>query len=403
MAEAETNATPQPQATPEPPKPATPENNTNDVTPIEEEEQRESRRPKATAFKQQRLPAWQPILTAGTVLPTFFIIGIIFIPLGVGLLITSENVNEIQIDYTQCTRDNYTQGNQTISPSSSCADYVKNVSNFGTHCNCTVEFTLENDFKGQVFLYYGLTNYFQNHRRYVRSRDDYQLVGQKTNDVNQLATYCEPYRSIVPPGSNDSLPIAPCGAIANSFFNDSFSLTFLGQESQMMAPVTLRYKGIAWSTDKSTKFKNPGDNLTEAFANTYHPPNWHKFVYELDPDDDTNNGYENEDFIVWMRTAALPNFRKLYRKVYHEDGSHFAHGLPAGNYLLNIQYAYPVTKFQGTKRIILSTSSWLGGKNIFLGVAYIVTGSLCIIFGCLFLCIHLKHGRRQGTDVNALG
>jgi hypothetical protein len=26
-------------------------------------------------FKQQRLPAWHPILTAGTVLPTFFVIG----------------------------------------------------------------------------------------------------------------------------------------------------------------------------------------------------------------------------------------------------------------------------------------------------------------------------------------
>ena len=45
-----------------------------------------------TKFKQQKLPAWQPIMTAGTVLPAFFAIGIAFIPLGVALLITANNV-----------------------------------------------------------------------------------------------------------------------------------------------------------------------------------------------------------------------------------------------------------------------------------------------------------------------
>jgi hypothetical protein len=39
-----------------------------------------------TAFKQQRLKAWQPILTPKTVLPTLFIIGIIFAPIGALLI-----------------------------------------------------------------------------------------------------------------------------------------------------------------------------------------------------------------------------------------------------------------------------------------------------------------------------
>ncbi|KAF6116628.1 transmembrane protein 30A [Phyllostomus discolor] len=55
-----------------------------------------NRRPDNTAFKQQRLPAWQPILTAGTVLPTFFIIGLIFIPIGIGIFVTSNNIREIE-------------------------------------------------------------------------------------------------------------------------------------------------------------------------------------------------------------------------------------------------------------------------------------------------------------------
>jgi len=45
-----------------------------------------------TAFKQQRLPAWQPIITANTALPVFLIIGLIFIPIGIVLVVTSERV-----------------------------------------------------------------------------------------------------------------------------------------------------------------------------------------------------------------------------------------------------------------------------------------------------------------------
>ncbi|XP_077978119.1 cell cycle control protein 50A-like isoform X2 [Glandiceps talaboti] len=393
---ADSQPTPEPKPTREPTPVAPAENNISEVNQNEDEEEPpESRRPKATAFKQQRLPAWQPILTAGTVLPTFFIIGIIFIPLGVGLLVTSENVRELQVDYTNCIRANYTQGNQTISPTTPCSDFVKNVSNFGSTCQCQLMVTVDKKFSGNVFVYYGLTNYYQNHRRYVRSRDDYQLVGVTTTSSAQLSEYCEPFRSTIPPGSNDSLPVAPCGAIANSFFNDSISMVYRGEDDDMRRDVPMTYEGIAWATDKSTKFKNPdGYNLSEALEGTYYPPNWHKYVYELDENDEDNNGYENEDFIVWMRTAALPNFRKLYRKIRHQSGTMFQNGMPAGLYEINIEYAYPVTDFDGTKRIILSTSSWLGGKNIFLGVAYIVTGSLCIVFGALFLVVHLKHGRR---------
>ena len=46
-----------------------------------------------TNFKQQRLKAWQPILTASTALPLFFIIGIVFIPIGAVLLVASDKVS----------------------------------------------------------------------------------------------------------------------------------------------------------------------------------------------------------------------------------------------------------------------------------------------------------------------
>lgn len=49
-----------------------------------------------------------------------------------------------------------------------CADYIKQ--NFMAACTCRLEFNLTEDFKGDVYFYYGLSNYYQNHRRYVKSR-----------------------------------------------------------------------------------------------------------------------------------------------------------------------------------------------------------------------------------------
>jgi hypothetical protein len=60
---------------------------------------------------------------------------------------------------------------------------------------------------------------------------------------------------------------------------------------------------------------------------------------DLDPDNPSNNGYKNEDFIVWMRTAAMPTFRKLYRKLISNGSNTFQNGLPQGNYILSINYS----------------------------------------------------------------
>lgn len=350
-----------------------------------EEEMSTSRRPKDTKFKQQKLPAWQPVMTASNVLPLMFAIGVSFIPLGVAFLITSNNVQEVTVDYTKC---------MSVTGSDICAQIVSN--NSSNHsCICIVNFTLATDFIAPVYIYYGLTNFYQNHRRYVKSRDDNQLLGTKET-YNGLSTDCQPFQGVANSSqTSGGIPYAPCGAIANSKFNDSMLMFFKNDST----PVNLINTGIAWSTDRYSKFKNPQDfqqNPAGAFNSTLPPPYWQNAVYKLDPDNPNNNGYDNEDLMVWMRTAALPTFRKFYRRVNHTGV--FVNGLPAGDYYLYITYNYPVTQFNGSKRIIITTTSWLGGKNPFLGIAYLVVGALCIIIGLVFLIIHLKVGKGS-TDM----
>ena len=134
---------------------------------------------------------------------------------------------------------------------------------------CTINITTTRDMKAPIFLYYELNNFYQNHRRYVKSRSDPQLAGTMFTDAGALSD-CDPLRDIVTNGTTRVLD--PCGLIANSYFNDTFHLTAASSTTLPFVDET----GISWASDRR-KFVPPPSNAWSMYPNVV-------FINETYPD-----------------------------------------------------------------------------------------------------------------------
>lgn len=76
--------------------------------------------------------------------------------------------------------------------------------------------------------------------RYVKSRSDQQLKRRKSEGAIDS---CKPEDK-----TKDGLPIVPCGLIAWSLFNDTYSFSRNNQE------LTINKRGISWKSDRDRKF-----------------------------------------------------------------------------------------------------------------------------------------------------
>jgi hypothetical protein len=248
---------------------------------------------------------------------------------------------------------------------------------------CVLEFTIKDNIKPPIYMYYRLTNFYQNHRRYVKSFDVDQLKG-KAKDTK--GGDCDPLQV-----NEEGKPYYPCGLIANSMFNDTFdNLTALNPPANPQGgPVKEFYNmtqyGIAWGSEKDLY------GLSEyPDTDVVPPPNW---AESYPPDGYATTGFPNihtwEPFQVWMRTAGLPTFSKLAMKNENDE-------LTTGTYRLRIYDRFPVEKYGGDKTILISTRTIMGGKNPFLGIAYVVVGGLCILLGAVFTATHLIKPRKLG-------
>ncbi|EKG03151.1 hypothetical protein TCSYLVIO_005806 [Trypanosoma cruzi] len=384
-------------------------------------------------LKQQRLPAWQPILTPPHVALAFFLLSILFIPLGVFVTLMNKQAKEVTVRYDHIHRC-------TITHNTGAFIYEGNNMTFKTGCMTEVFFDITEKLKAPVYLYYELTRFYQNHRRYSISRNDEQLAGKAVRylpDTSPLTIPGDIYGISGTPikyvdGSvlryKDFLYV-PAGLIAWSIFNDTFTLyteatnggtprklicnatdfskgnnlPLNGSESENMCVK----KGIAWYTDVEYKFKAPDLEAKNRFWTAAKELYTGKVpTPELSNDDFFNKGWyagelghaipvtTDEDLMVWMRPASLPSFRKLHR-VINVD-------LPPGKYVMVIGEHFDVSSFGGTKSFALATLSFLGGKNVWLEALYFSLGGFSVVFAVVLLLVHRFSGDRASKAIDEL-
>jgi len=125
---------------------------------------------------------------------TFTFFSIILIGLGFFLLITSGTVWEQVLQYDQKCYPKTDSGGKAVwekdlftFPFGSIVDDNKKMCE-----DDSLVIQVEEDRTDTVFVYYELDNFFQNHRRYVKSRDNNQLAGTY-KDVEALGK-CRPVK-----------------------------------------------------------------------------------------------------------------------------------------------------------------------------------------------------------------
>lgn len=236
-------------------------------------------------------------------------------------------MQELSIEYQDCATKAPAYPTFSSVPSGHVSSYFKNSTPsseaptwsrstttryFGTENNvavnttvCHLQYYIPDELTPPVLFYYRLTNFYQNHRRYVKSLDMLQLQGNYRSNDTISGSDCEPLQV----DSETGKAYYPCGLIANSVFNDTFYspvlLNAAGTNSNNQT-YNMTTKGIAWDSDKDL-YKTTSYTIDEVSP----PPNWRLRYPTYNASFPLPDLHNDEGFQVWMRTAGLPTFSKL--------------------------------------------------------------------------------------------
>lgn len=326
----------------------------------------------------------------------FLIIGVAFLPTGIYIQNLNNSVYEQKIKYDGGNNDATT----------TCGISANNEGR-----TCDLIFTLDDDIADDIYVYYGLTNFYQNHRLYVRSYSSEQMLGTQVSDLNDLKKNCySQYQS------NDSRILNPCGLIANSFFNDNIVFDHASSNANEM-----KEDEISWESDDD-KFKqvegfeyrvltSSSQSCTDVgldagceyykddndimYRYQYPDTGNYKYLYQSYPQINPILGVTDPHFMVWMRTAARPEFRKLYGII----PGPFTKGQQLK---FGVECNFEVESFKGSKSLIISTLTSMGGRNKYIGVAYIVVSVFAFVLTFMFVAKHMMSERRAMGDIKLL-
>ena len=149
----------------------------------------------------------------------------------------------------------------------------------------------------------------------MKSFDQDQLAGTFRSNTSINGSDCSPLEGEV---GDDGVWRAyyPCGLIANSIFNDTIhSPVLLDPSGSSASNVSYHMptKGTSWNSDADLYAEvTPGNPYN--YGDVVPPPNWRQQYPAYNSTFPFPNLNTNDHFQVWMRTAGLPTFSKLYRR-----------------------------------------------------------------------------------------
>lgn len=317
-------------------------------------------------FVRQELEAgWKPVPTAKSSILFFAVLALSMLPLGIVFLFQTLHVDEERVRYDNKGSFEALNNTQRIARLSD-----------GNGEALVFNHTILEDIDAPVYLYYELPDFFQNHKRYVRSRDDDQLGGE--ND-GKGASRCRPERFLPDQEPTRANSINPCGLLPWSYFNDTFEATLIPKDEPNVT-LAIVDDDISWEWDRKYLY---GEFNTRNF--------------NTEPDvrgGSAIEGLVNKEFRfhVWMRVAARPTVRKLYGEIDRD--------LKEGDVIwFTVQNRYNTYGFDGQKFLILSNRNWTGGRNVLLGMVYIIVGSGAALLSVIMLIGEMKYKRSFG-DLN---
>lgn len=331
-------------------------------------------RPRNTPLLQQSGLAWNMYLSPGRVWKTLCFNSLMFLIFGLAIFDTTESVVQVGVQYAGAERP---RSDRSIG-----AVWTYQPCNLNSTW-CTLNFSIPKgmNMKAPIYVYYGLTNFYQNFLEYTTDYNIKQLQGYK-QDLGELEKTCKHFVS----NKENGLINFPCGLQAQSMFNDTYKLVEVSNVS--LKNVTINTTNIAWETDKQHRYHNPSDYPAQcARPGRLDNTSTYNCLPAIYP-----QGVDKERFMIWMRISALSSFVKLWGRIDSD--------IPGGtNISMRVHNVFPVDTFDGTKDLLFSTTSWAGGKNRFLGLAYMAVG---VAVGFVWLTILLKQKVRPRKSNSAV-
>lgn len=288
---------------------------------------------------RQELKNYIPKCDANCGIIYFSILFVSFVAFGLPILLTALNVQEIVMEYTNCTTK-----------------------------TCTLTFHLDKEIKKPSYLYYEIHNFYMNQRDFVKSKSFPQLRGEVHIDSTGNDN-CKGAKFVWEMFDNDTTkyktytnkPLKgedyanPCGLIAKSMFNDT---NFVLKNSKGSI-IKINDTDITNDYDRKYMFKKIKNSTDIQWIDV-----------------------TNEHFIIWMQMEPMEIFRKLWGRIDYT--------LSEGDYTIELENNWDVINFHGKKKLILVGSSKIGtGK--FYGIVLLGGAGYSLIMIVVLLWLKNKY------------